>query len=292
MDQQLLVFATVAEKSNFSRAAEELHMTQPAVSQYIRTFEQQIGTRLMERTNKYVRLNKAGEIVYHHAKEILGLYSRMQYLVDDLMHKAEGRLSIGASYTFGEYVLPGIIAALEQRFPNIEATATIGNTEKIAGMLSAQQLDVGIVEGGIKDVQLQEEYLADDTMVITAPVGHPELPANNQDCLHALENQRWIIRESGSGTREATEKLFKQLGISPSKCITFSSTQSIKEAVEAGLGISLLSKWALKKELSRGEMRVLQVPGLPFKREFSVLTNSPFRTKAMDVFLELLHQSF
>ncbi len=135
MDQQLLVFATVAEKSNFSRAAEELHMTQPAVSQYIRTFEQQIGTRLMERTNKYVRLNKAGEIVYHHAKEILGLYSRMQYLVDDLMHKAEGRLSIGASYTFGEYVLPGIIAALEQRFPNIEATATIGNTEKIAGML-------------------------------------------------------------------------------------------------------------------------------------------------------------
>ena len=292
MDQQLLVFATVAEKSNFSRAAEELHMTQPAVSQYIRTFEQQIGTRLMERTNKYVRLNKAGEIVYHHAKEILGLYSRMQYLVDDLMYKAEGRLSIGASYTFGEYVLPGIIAALEQQFPNIEATATIGNTEKIAGMLSAQQLDVGIVEGGIKDVQLQEEYLADDMMVITAPPGHLKLPTNDLDCLRALENQRWIIRESGSGTREATEKLFKQLGISPRKRITFSSTQSIKEAVEAGLGISLLSKWALKKELSRGEMQVLQVPGLPFKRQFSVLTNSPFRTKAMDVFLELLHQSF
>lgn len=82
MDQHLQVFVTVAEKKNFSRTAEELHMTQPAVSQYIRTFEQNLGTRLLERTNKYVRLNKAGEIVYHHAKEILGLYTNMQHLVD------------------------------------------------------------------------------------------------------------------------------------------------------------------------------------------------------------------
>lgn len=97
MDQQLQVFVTVAEKRNFSRAAEELHMTQPAVSQYIRIFEENMGVRLLERTNKYVRLTKAGEIVYHHAKEIVGLYTKMQNLVDDLTNKASGPLSIGTA---------------------------------------------------------------------------------------------------------------------------------------------------------------------------------------------------
>ncbi|MFK4997235.1 LysR family transcriptional regulator [Bacillus sp. N9] len=121
MDQHLRVFVIVAEKQNFSRAAEELHMTQPAVSQYIRALEDKIGTRLLERTNKYVRLNKAGEIVYHHAKEIIGLHTKMQNLVDDLVNKVSGPLSIGASYTYGEYVLPHIIANLKRlsRYPSL-----------------------------------------------------------------------------------------------------------------------------------------------------------------------------
>src|SRR5690625_1246462 len=105
MDQHLQVFVTVAEKQNFSRAAEEHHMTQPAVSQYIRAFEDTIGTRLLERNNKYVRLNKAGEIDYHHAKERLGLYTSMQNLVDDLANKANGPLAIGTRYKCGKYVV-------------------------------------------------------------------------------------------------------------------------------------------------------------------------------------------
>src|SRR5699024_11676037 len=105
MDQHLYVFVTVVEKENFSRAAEELHMTQPVVSQYIQSFERTMGSKLLERTNKYVRLNKAGEIVYHHAKEILGLYTKMHELIDDVTNKTSGALAIGASYTFGEYIL-------------------------------------------------------------------------------------------------------------------------------------------------------------------------------------------
>src|SRR5690625_465332 len=110
MDQHLQVFIKVVERKNFSRAAEELLMTQPAVSQYIRTFEENIGAKLLERSNKYVRLTKAGEIVYLHAKKIVGLHTRMHVLVDDLINHASGPLSIGASFTFGEYVLPHIIA--------------------------------------------------------------------------------------------------------------------------------------------------------------------------------------
>lgn len=113
MDQYLRVFITVVERQSFSKTAEELLMTQPAVSQYIRTFEENIGTRLLKRTNRYVHLTKAGEIVYFHAKEITGLYTKMKNLVDDLMNQASGPLAIGASFTFGEYVLPHIIAKMD-----------------------------------------------------------------------------------------------------------------------------------------------------------------------------------
>src|SRR5690625_2920386 len=120
MDLHLQVFIRVVERQNFSKAAEELLMTQPAVSQYIRTFEDNIGAKLLERTSKYVRLTKAGEIVYHHAKEIIGLHTRMQTLVDDLINHASGPLSIGASFTFGEYVLPYIIAKTQRNNPTIQ----------------------------------------------------------------------------------------------------------------------------------------------------------------------------
>src|SRR5699024_7990762 len=125
-----------------------------------------------ERSNKYVRLNKAGEIVYHHAKEILGLYTKMQTLVDDLANKANGPLAIGASYTFGEYVLPHIIADLQGKYPDIEPTVTIGNTAKIADLVAGHQLDIGIVEGHFQDAQLITESFAQDSMVIVASPKH------------------------------------------------------------------------------------------------------------------------
>ncbi|WP_252501682.1 LysR family transcriptional regulator [Sporosarcina sp. Marseille-Q4943] len=288
MDQKLKVFVTVAEKESFSRAAEELHMTQPAVSQYIRQFEEQIGARLLERTNKYVRLNKAGEIVYHHAKEILALYTKMQSLVDDLTNKASGPLSIGASYTFGEYVLPRIIANLQQTYPDIQPTVTIGNTATVADLVASHQLDIGIVEGKFNAARLIVEDFAEDAMVIVSAVDHPLASRNDPLEMSDLEKDTWIVREHGSGTREAMDNLFEQHEISPMKLMNFSSTQPIKESVEAGLGISLLSHWSIKKELKNGDLRVLDVKGLPYRRQFSIVTNTPFQTKALEVFIDIL----
>lgn len=287
MDYHLQVFVTVVEKENFSRTAEKLHMTQPAVSQYIRTLEENIGTKLLERTNKYVRLNRAGEIVYHHAKEILGLYTNMQRLVDDLEDKANGRLMIGASYTFGEYVLPRIIANLQTRYPDIESVLSIGNTAEIAHLVATHQLDIGIVEGHFEDVQLHTESFADDTMVIIAASNHTlhEKPfVDIQD----LANETWIVRENGSGTREATEKMFQTLGFTPLKQMTIGSTQAIKESVEAGMGITMLSQWAIQKELKSGDLHIIPVKGMPFLREFSIITKSSFQTRALEVFIQLL----
>lgn len=290
MDQHLQVFITVAEKKNFSRAAEEHHMTQPAVSQYIRAFEEQIGFRLLERSNKYVRLNKAGEIVYHHGKEILGIYERMQHLVDDMINKPGGPLSIGASYTFGEYVLPRIIAKMRKIYPAIEPTVTIGNTANIAGLVGSHQLDIGIVEGNFKNKDLIQEVFAEDSMVVVASPQHPLLQEEYMSA-KKLAEQTWVVREAGSGTREATEKLFHRLDISPAELMYYSSTQPIKESVEAGLGVSLLSKWAVQKELKYGDLTTIHMDELPLTRSFSFLRQSPFQTKALEEFITLLRES-
>ncbi|MDF2682157.1 MAG: LysR family transcriptional regulator [Brevibacillus sp.] len=288
MDQQLRVFVTVADRQNFSRAAEDLHMTQPAVSQYILSLERMIGTKLLERSNKYVRLNKAGEIVYHHAREILGLHTRMQSLVDDLMNTPSGRLTIGASYTYGEYVLPHVVARMREYYPAITPTITIHNSTVIAEQVANRQLDVGIVEGEYVDEKMCIEPFADDRMyLIVSP--HHHLAGKEKVALADLEAETWIVREEGSGTREAAEKMFRQLQIAPGRLMEFGSTQVIKESVEAGLGISLLSYWAIRKERKLGTLVTLKVAGTPVTRNFSLLTKTnEFHTKALDIFMDLI----
>lgn len=288
MDQSLLVFITVAEKRNFTRAAEELHMTQPAVSQYIQMLERTVGTTLLERSNKHVRLNKAGEIVYHHAKEIVGLYSRMQDLVDDMMHQASGALAIGASYTFGEYVLPRIIARLKEQYPSVRPSITIGNTKQISEGIAGSDLDIGIVEGEFKHEKLHIEPFAEDLMHIMVASGH-RLADKVKVEFEELKEDTWIVREPGSGTREAAEAMFARFGFRPPHFMEFGSTQLIKESVEAGLGVTLLSRWTVRKELALGSMRQLNVNGTPVSRLFYLVTpNTKFHTRASEVFKELL----
>ncbi|WP_062106940.1 LysR family transcriptional regulator [Bacillus niameyensis] len=290
MDQPLLVFITVAEKRNFSRAAEELHMTQPAVSQYIQALERDFGTRLLERNNKYVGLNKAGEIVYHHAKEILGLYSKMQRLIDDTTNKTSGPLTIGASYTFGEYVLPRIMVKMLDQYPLVKPNISIGNTKEIAELVLQNQLDVGIVEGEFKSKKLIIEPFAKDTMYVVVGRQHPLAKVEGEIKPSELKDETWIVREDGSGTRDASEAMFRLLAIDPANLMEFGSIQLIKESVEAGIGISMLSHWAIRKELSMGVLQILNVQGLPFTREFSIVTTSPFRTKALDTFIDMVRK--
>lgn len=290
LDQQFVVFVSVVEKQNFTRAAEDLHMTQPAVSHYIQQLERTMGAKLLERSNKFVRLTKAGEVVYHHAKEILTLYSRMKYLVDDMTHRATGKISIGASYTYGEYVLPPIIARLRNRYPLIVPTIRIGNSTEIAELIVNHQIDIGIVEGDIPSQKLVMEPLADDTMLVIASSNHP-LANQKEVKVSDVAEETWIVRERGSGTREATERMFTVLKVAPQHVMEFGSTQIIKESVEAGLGITLVSKWAIQKELKLGTLKVLPLTGTPIIRKFSLLTQAAnFQTKAMELFTELLRE--
>ncbi|MFJ8244788.1 LysR family transcriptional regulator [Peribacillus asahii] len=290
MDQLLSVFISVADKRNFSRAAEELHMTQPAVSQQIQQLEKHVGAKLLLRTNKSVQLTKAGEIVYLHAKEITGLYKRMSMLVNELNNEPTGPLKIGASYTFGEYVLPHILARMKNLFPNIFPSVQIGNTRDIAKAITSHEIDVGIVEGEISLRNIYIKSVSTDQMYIVAGGKYP-IYFNKEVTRRQVEQENWIVREVGSGTREATETLFQSLQIRPSKLMEFGSTQLIKEAVEAGLGISYLSELTVKKERILGTIQVLNVKGTPIKRNFSVITESvESHTKSMNLFIELIEK--
>lgn len=289
MNQAFEVFVKVVEERNFSKAAKQLHMSQPAVSQYIRSLENELGVQLLERTNKYVRLNKAGKIVYHHAKEMTEIHEKMRHLVEDLNTQAIGKLSVGASYTFGEYILPDVIAELKDSFPNIKPTVTIANTTVIAELVASHQLDVGIVEGPFKEMaELESEIFAEDQMVIFTSPNNILTQSKKQITIDQLAEQSWILREDGSGTRKAAENYFREYTFYPEDVLTFSSTQSIKTMVEASTGTSLLSKWAIQKELHYGDLQMLNVKGMPLLREFSILTSSPFQTKALSTFIELL----
>src|SRR5699024_4645753 len=181
-------------KKNFSRAAEKLHMTQPAVSQYIHLLEERVGARLLERTNKYVCLTKAGEIVDHHAREILGMYTNMQRLVDDLTKRVKGPLAVGASYTFGEYVLPHVLASLQRQYPDIDPTITIGNTASIADVVTSHHLAVRIVQGRLQDEQVGVTDFVEDRMGVVASGGSGLVNEHRAASLAELEKEVCIIR--------------------------------------------------------------------------------------------------
>lgn len=289
MDQRLAVFVAVVDHEGFSRAGAALHMTQPAVSQQVQSLERELGVSLLERTNKFLHLTPAGEIVYEHARQITELDARMRRYVSDLTHVASGPLALGTSYTIGEYVLPRILAALRTRYPLITPFVTVANTQRIAELVAARQLDLGLVEGDVTLSGASMEPLFDDTLTVIAPSGHPLASQAEIDPM-ALAAETWIVRESGSGTRAVSDAFLAEHGLSAALRLELSSTQMIKEAVAEGMGVALLSRWATHKDARMGALAELDVRGTPRVRAFSALTlRSRFQTKALAVFLEVLH---
>lgn len=290
MDHHLRTFVAVVEFKNFTRAAETLHITQSAVTLSIKTLEKTYQVKLLERTNKYVRVTKAGEILYHHAKEILAKYDHAKRLIDDLSNQASGPLSIGSSYTFGEYILPKLISDFKRKFPLVTPDITIRNTEAIVAQLLQHELDLGIVEGKVDHPHVLVRSFAKDEMVVVVPCSHPSA---GRKVIHLkdLKDETWILREKGSGTRQTVEDVFKELDFYPNSTMSFGSSQIIKESVEAGLGVSILSESIIRKELLLGTVIGLRIKDFPMIRDFSyVIYNSEFRPRSTDLFLEHLNQ--
>lgn len=292
MNEGLKVFLTVAEQGSFTKAAALLHLTQPAVSQHIRSLESDLGAHLIDRNNRMIRLTRAGEIVEEHARQIVQTEDHMRRVVAGLSNDIAGPLHIGASYSIGEYMLPAVLALFCRDNPQVEPTIEIGNTHDIASLVARGQLDVGLVEGTYSPAEVATQTLGEDQMILVANPDHPFLKDEHVTSSQ-LSTECWILREEGSGTREMSDRILQEQSILPQRTMTFSSTQAIKEAVRAGLGISVLSTSTVQMELELGMLREIQFEGLPITRTlFVVVRSSSFHPRVLTTFVEFTQEHF
>ncbi|KGE17139.1 LysR family transcriptional regulator [Paenibacillus wynnii] len=284
----LRVFVTVAEQSHFSKAGELLNLSQPGVSLHIRNLENELGAKLLHRSPKQVRLTEAGAILYKHAKQILTHYEEAGQEIQMLQDQVTGSIHIGASFTVGEYILPAKLAEFANQYPQVNLQVTIGNTEEVIGAVRTNQLDIGFIEGETQDADLTVIPYMKDEMIVVSPTDHP-LSDNIVVEKEMLRDQVWVLREHGSGTRAFSDHFMEETNINVKRSYVFNSSQGVKEAVSAGLGIAMLSRWIVRKELASGEIKELRIRHNHLERDFSIIRHKDSTSSmALNVFLQKL----
>lgn len=269
LDFRLMVFQSVARNLSFTKAANELFITQPAISKHIKELESEFGVKLFDRVGNKIHLTKAGDTLLSYAAPILSLHQEVKFKLSLLSGDLEGNLRIGASTTIAQYVISPVLAKFHERHPDIRLSLLNGNTEYIEKQLLNNEIDLGIVEGEPTNSDIQyAPFLNDELIVftssqnriITNPVSHEEfikLPL--------------VLRERGSGTLEIIEKRLKLHQISPKQLnvlLFLGSTEAIKSYVKTGSGVGIVSKFAIEQELSNNIFRQLIIPELKFDRQF------------------------
>jgi DNA-binding transcriptional LysR family regulator len=290
-DHKLKVFCTVAETKSFSKASEIIRLTQPAVSLQIQALEEIYGTKLFNRSGCIITLTKAGDMLYKYAKEINDLYTSAEKEIGSVTGQVKGVVSVGASTTIGNYILPSVIAEFKRKYLKVGVHIHISNTRSVIDSLNAASIDVGLVEGDAKKQKLTVEKLIPDEMVVIMSPLHPWAKKNQVSVLD-IPKEPFILREEGSGTRQMIEKHLAKSGISSNNikaAFIMGSTESIKSAVEEGLGISILSRWAVKKEIRNGTLKATTFKEQKILRDFSLIFRKPGSySHALDKFLDFL----
>ena len=291
-DRRLQVFHTVARLLSFTKAAETLHMTQPAVTFQIRQLEEFFNTRLFDRTHNRISLTVAGERVYDYADRILSLYSEMNSRVRELTGDVSGILIIGASTTIAEYVLPSLLAEFQALYRNVKIRLSVSNSLGIVHMVENNTVDVGIVESPVTNKNLAVEVCWHDKLVFICPPQHAFAQRAAIQVQDLIELP-FIAREEGSGTREVIADYLAANNIQwheLNHSMEFGSPESVKSAVEAGLGVSIVSQATVAKELKLGTLVALPLePKL--ERPFSfVFQKQKFRLRAVEEFMQFTRE--
>lgn len=267
---QLHIFYLVAEQGSFSAAAQALHMTQPAVTMQIQSLEDYFGSKLLIRSTKKLELTEAGRALLPYAKDAIGLMRSTEEAMAAFATKLQGRLQLGASLTIGEYVLPRLLGPFGKQYPDISIALKVMNTAQIMDEIAGHQLNFGLVEAPVHHPDMISEPVMADELKLIVPSGHP-LTARERITLDEVVTYPFVLREKGSGTRQVMETELIRLGFLPDRLdatMELGSTGAVKSAVEAGLGITIISPSSVKHERELGLVEVLDIEDARFKRQF------------------------
>lgn len=270
---QLHIFYTVATKGSFSAAAQALHLSQPAVTMQIQSLEEYFGTKLFHRSTKKVELSEAGKALLPHAEKSISLMREAGRAMSRYTHSLAGKLVLGASFTFGEFILPKVLGEFGKEYPHISISMHVMNTKQILDDVLSHQLTFGLVEADLSHPDLHIEPVLSDELKLILPAGHP-LMAKETITFEDLLEHPFILREPGSGTRDVMEKELGRHGYEIGQLRTameISNTGAIKSAVEAGFGLTIMSPASVKNEAALGLLAVRDIEGMSFKRNFYVI---------------------
>jgi DNA-binding transcriptional LysR family regulator len=287
-DRRLQVFHTVARLLSFTKAAETLHMTQPAVTFQVRQLEEYFNTRLFDRTHNRISLTEAGARVYQYSDKIFELYSEMENAVREMTGEISGSLTIGASTTIAEYMLPALLGDFRAKYPDVSIHLKVSNTDGIVSMVENNTIDLGVVEAPVSNKNLVVDECRRDKLVAIVPPGHPKAEQKKITLDELLEHP-FICREEGSGTREVIAEYMNAAGNCQS-CMKIAmelgSPEAVKGAVEAGMGISVVSNATIQKELRLGTLVAIELDPV-LERPFSfVHQKQKFRVRVMEELLD------
>ena len=273
-DFRLKVFYTVAKQLSFSRAAEELYISQPAVSKHIHALENYFKVKLFVRQGSKISLTSDGEVLFRHAEDIFALYRKLQFEMDQRVHKTSGQLCLGASTTIAQYVLPGILAGFHDRFPDVQIILLNGNTQQIETALLQKEIELGIIEGFSKKTELKYTPFMKDEIVLVTRTGHPSVSGGSMD-FETLKTVPLAIREFGSGTLQVIRHYLKTQRLSLADLqveLQLGSTEGIKTYLRKTDCFAFLSLNSVMEELRRNELMVVELPGPPIYRDFHFIT--------------------
>lgn len=291
-DFRLKVFYTVAKRLNFTKAAEELFITQPAVTKHIQEIEIFYQCKLFERNGTKIKLAKAGEILLKHAEKIFTIYDDIAFDLATLNENVKGSIKLGASTTVAQYVLPQYLALFKQKFPDIHIELTDGNTEYIENLLTDNKIDFGIVEGQSKRQHIKYTPFIKDEIVLCTSTENPDIK-KSVITLNELQKLPLIIREQGSGSLEVITASLKKKNIKLSQlnvAMTLKSSESIKLYLSHSTTFAFLSVHSIFKELKNYDLKIVDIQDLDIERYFYFITQQGDSHYLKDLFFKFINR--
>lgn len=285
--RDLQIFLSVAKHLNYTRAGEEINLSQPSVSVRMQRLEHDLGTKLFEQLGKKIALTEAGNLLIPFANRVIGMMNDARDSIAELQGLERGSLRIGASTTPGMYVIPRAIAEFKQLHPKIQTHLSVKDTRQIEEGILKNEYDLGFVGGHLVGDDLEVEQWMTDDLILIVPLGH-RLATKSTVTPRDLASEKFIIREQGSATRMVVSTHFKRCGITSDAVMEMTNPESIKKAVQNGLGVAFISAFAVETELQAKTLVAVKVKNLEIHRQLRIVhRKNKHLSRAAQTFIEV-----